>query len=118
MEVSDSDGNVLITGFLDPAKGLFLVSINDRTMEQRVKKQGPSMFTGTANQCIETDFNGIVRLILLTTEQHTAANAYRIANIPALISYLHACAGFPIIATWTYAINKGWYSPWPGLTSS
>ena len=45
-------------------------------------------------------------------------NAYRIANIPALISYLHACAGFPVISTWIYAINKGWYSTWPGLTLS
>ena len=118
MEVSDSDGNVLITGFLDPVKGLFLVPIDDRATEQRVKKQETSMFTGTANQCIETDFDGTVHPILLTAEQHTAANAYRIANIPALISYLHACAGFPVIATWMYAINKGWYSTWPGLTSS
>lgn len=54
----------------------------------------------------------------MTAEEHTAANAYRIANIPALISYLYACAGFPVIATWIYAINKGWYSTWLGLTSS
>lgn len=33
VEVSDSDGNILITGFLDPVKGLFLVPINDRATE-------------------------------------------------------------------------------------
>ena len=99
VEVSDSDGNILITGFLDPVKGLFLVPIDDRATEQRVKHREPSMFAGTARHCIETDFNGVVQPILLTVEEHTAANAYRIANIPALISYLHACAGFHIIAT-------------------
>ena len=118
VEVSDNDGNVLITGFLDPVKGLFLVPIDDRATEQRVKEQETSMFAGTANQCIETDYNSIVRPILLTAEQHTVTNAYSIANIPALISYLHACAGFLVIAIWIYAINKGWYSTWPGLTSS
>ena len=51
------------------------------------------MFAGTASQLIETDYNGVVRPILLTSEQYTAANAYSIANIPALISYLHACTG-------------------------
>ena len=54
----------------------------------------------------------------MTAVEHTAANAYRNVNILALISYLHACAGFPVIATWIYAINKRWYSTWPGLTSS
>ena len=118
VEVSDSDGNILITGFLDPIKGLFLVPIDDRATEQRAKRREPSMFAGNARHSMEIDYDGIVEPILLTTEEHTAANAYRIANIPALISYLHACAGFPVIATWIYAINKGWYSTWPGLTSS
>ena len=54
----------------------------------------------------------------MTSEQHTATNAYTITNVPALISYLHAFARFPVIATWIYAINKRWYSTWPGLTSS
>ena len=81
VEVSDSDGNVLVTGFLNPVKGLFLVPIDDRAAKQRVKEQETSMFTGTASQCIETDYNVIVRPILLTAEQHTAANAYSIAHL-------------------------------------
>ena len=55
---------------------------------------------------------------MLTPEEHTAANAYHMTNVPSLISYLHACAGFPVLTTWIHAINKGWYSTWPGLTSS
>ena len=118
VEVSDSDDTVLITGLLDPEKVLFLVPIDDCAAEQRVKERELLMFVGTASQCIETGYDGIVRPILLTSEQHTTANAYSITNIPALISYLHVCAGFPVIATWIYVINKGWYSTWPGLTSS
>ena len=117
VEVSDSSSNVLITGFLDPMRDLFMVPIDDWAAEQRVKET--TNFAGAAMKCIETDYNGIIRPILLTSEQHTAANAYAITNIPALISYLHACAGFPKIVTWIFAINKGWYySKWPGLTSS
>ena len=120
VEVSDSDGNILITGFLDPIKGLFMVPIDDRTdrtTDQRVKHQEPTMFAslvpGTAQHSMKIDYGDVVEPILLTAEEHTAANAYRITNIPALISYLHACAGFPVIATWIHAINKGWYSTGP-----
>ena len=84
-----------------------MVPINDHAKEQRVKEKESPMFAGTVSQWIETNYNGVVRPILLTSEQHTAANAYSIANIPALISYIHACAEFPVIATWIYAINKG-----------
>ena len=57
------------------------------------------MFIGTASQWIETDYNSVVRQVLLTSKQHTAANTYSITNIPALISSLHVYAGFPVIAT-------------------
>ena len=39
LEVSDSDGSILITGFLDLINDLFLVPINDRAKEQRVKSR-------------------------------------------------------------------------------
>ena len=71
-----------------------------------------------AGQRVETEYKGIVRPIQLTIEQHTATNAYTISCVPALISYLHACAGFPVVTTWIKATNKGWYSTWPGLTVS
>ena len=93
-----------------------MVPLDDDAEEQRVKE--PTGFVGVTSHWIETDYNGVVRLLLLTSEQHTEANAYSISNVPALISYLHACAGFPVIATWIYAINKGWFSTLPGLTAS
>ena len=78
----------------------------------------PTGFSGATSQWIETDYDGIVYPILMMSKQHITANAYNITNVPALISYLHACAGFPVTATWIYTINKGWFSTWPGLTSS
>ena len=95
-----------------------MVLIYDRAEEQRVKEKESLGFAGTASQWIETDYDGVVRPFFLTSEQHTTANAYSIANIPAIISYLHAYVGFPVIATWIYTINKGWYRTWTGLTSS
>ena len=116
VEISNSDGNILITGFLDPVKDLFMIPIDDNAEEQRVKE--PTGFTEATSHWIEPDNNGAVRPILLMSKQHTAANAYNITNVTALISYLHICAGFLVIATWIYVINKGWYSIWLGLTSS
>ena len=55
-------------------KDLFIVPIDDCAEEQRVTES--SGFAGTASQWIETDYEGVVRHILLTSEQHTAANAY------------------------------------------
>jgi hypothetical protein len=37
-------------------------------------------------------------------------------NTPALITYHHATAGYPIKQTWLDAIKRGAYTSWPGLT--
>ena len=89
-----------------------MVPIDDDAEQQRVT----SGFAGAAGQRVETEYKGKVQPLQLIPAQHTAANTYTISWVPALISYLHACAGFPVIATWIDAINKGWYSSWPGLT--
>ena len=47
-----------------------------------------------------------------------AANAYKIRAVPALISYLHGCAGYIPKATWIAGIDKGFYVTWLGLTSA
>ena len=91
VEISNSEGDVLITGFLDPTKDLFMVPIDDDDGEQQRVTLG---FAWAVSQRAETEYNGIVRPIL-TPEQHTAANAYTISCVPAFISYLHTCAGFP-----------------------
>ena len=61
-----------------------MIPINDHAEEQRVEES--SGFAGTASQWIENDYEGVIRHILLTSEQHTAANSYNIVNVPALIS--------------------------------
>ena len=55
VEVSDSDGNILITGFLDTVKNLFIVPIDDNAEEQRVKKT--TGFAGATGQWIKTDYD-------------------------------------------------------------
>ena len=77
VEISNSEGDVLITGFLDPTNDLFIVPIDDDVKQQRVT----SGFAGEAGQRVETEYDGIVRPIL-TPEQHTAANAYTISCVP------------------------------------
>ena len=47
-----------------------------------------------------------------------ACSAYKQQAVPALIRYLHACAGYPTKETWIKAINAGYYLTWPGLTAA
>ena len=61
VEISNSEGEVLITGYLDPAKDLFMVPIDDDDVEpQRVT----SGFAGAAAQKVETKYDGVIRPIL------------------------------------------------------
>ena len=64
VKVSNSNGNALITGFLDPVKYLFMVPINNRAEKRKAREKESPMFAGTANQWIETNYNGVVRPIL------------------------------------------------------
>ena len=34
-----------------------------------------------------------------------------------LVQYLHRCAFIPVMHTWTKAIDAGYFTTWPGLTS-
>ena len=54
---------------------------------------------------------------LNTKNSELANNAYKIRAVPALISYLHACAGFIPKSTWIARIKMGFYATWPGLTA-
>ena len=44
--------------------------------------------------------------------------AYDLPSIPALITYLHASAGYPVKSTWLQAIKRGAYATWPGLSAA
>ena len=35
-----------------------------------------------------------------------------------LVTYLHACCLFPVMSTFELSIQKGYFSSWPGLTST
>ena len=60
VEISNSEGEVLITGYLDPEKDLFMVPIDDDDVEpQRVT----SGFAGAASQIVEIEYDGTVRPI-------------------------------------------------------
>ena len=93
-----------------------MIPIDNNTEEQRVKE--PIECTVATSYWIKADYNGVVRPYLLTPEQRTANNTSNISNIPAFISYLHACVDFPVIVTWIHGVNKGWVSTWLGLTLS
>ena len=51
VKISNSEGDVLITGFLDPVKDLIMVPIDDDAEQQRVA----SGFAGTASQRVKTN---------------------------------------------------------------
>merc|ERR1711884_291097 len=44
-------------------------------------------------------------------------SAYTIKTVPVLINFYHITLGAPPIATWIKAINLGWFSSWPALTT-
>jgi hypothetical protein len=46
-----------------------------------------------------------------------ALNAYAMTTKRDLILYLHRAAFSPVVSTWTEAINAGFFTTWPGLTS-
>jgi hypothetical protein len=64
------------------------------------------------------DAAAALRIFQSTNKTLTACSAYEEQAVPALIRYLHACAGYPTKATWIKAINAGYYITWPGLTAA
>ena len=53
------------------------------------------------------------------TDEHAQhrANALTVRTVPALIDCYHMCLGAPPIKSWLAAIDKGWFTSWPGLTA-
>ena len=47
-----------------------------------------------------------------------ALNAHKEKFTPQSIRHFHACAAFPVILTWTKAVNRGCCISWSGLTAS
>ena len=91
VDISNSEGDVLITGFLDPVKDLFMVPIDDEAEQQRMT----SGFAGATGQRVETEYKGIVQPIKLTTEQQNNRTTYCYQCIHHLvctsIDIIYAC---------------------------
>lgn len=68
----------------------------------------------------------MIRIIMTITDvfprvkklpQQQASNAYKIQTAHALVSYLHATAGFLSEETFLCGIEKNFYSPWPSISA-
>ena len=46
-----------------------------------------------------------------------ANSAYHMITLPALVQFLHRSCFSPVIDTWCKAIDAGYFTTWPGLTS-
>ena len=100
----------IVRGTQDRVTGLWLVPISNIELERHwtkmrlTRKQRPGTFRNTQQ--------------LRRKIYHRANSAYRQRILPHLAACLHACAGDVPPATWIQAINQGWFSTWPGLTTS
>jgi hypothetical protein len=45
-------------------------------------------------------------------------SAQNMKTLPHLVQYLHRACFSPVIKTWTQAIDAGFFTTWPGLTSA
>ena len=105
------DGKLLLTGYRDPATKLYLLPTRCSQDDLHV----PAHHRHTKHQLNITQPLG---LGLPPQSPQLGLSAYTIQTVPALVRYLHACAGFPTATTWSDAINRGYYLSWPGLTSA
>ena len=46
-----------------------------------------------------------------------ANSAYHMSTLPALVQFLHRACFSPVVDTWCKAIDAGYFTIWPGLTS-
>ena len=47
----------------------------------------------------------------------TAASAYEVQTVAALVNFFHMSLGSPSIPEWINCINKNWFKSWPGLSA-
>ena len=99
--VFDRHGTVIAKGRRDPIRNLYLIPVPVQTAIIQHRQRVACVHQATEQLSYEV-----------------AANAYEIRVIPALITYLHGCAGFIPKPTWIAGINAGFYDGWPGLTAA
>jgi hypothetical protein len=104
--VIDQEREVLVSdGTMDPHRGLYLVPLNHYGKENRALTVSPM---NTAQRALKT---------AQVTNITTRVKEYEVKAIPNLIRFLHAAVGYPVIKTWSNAIEKNYYIGWPGLTA-
>ena len=52
-----------------------------------------------------------------TAGMATAASAYEVQTVAALVNFFHMSLGSPSILEWINCINKNWFKSWPGLSA-
>ena len=87
------EGVVSVIGIQDMRTGLWFVNIDKNTAAAPLPQQHPSY-------------------------SHQVNSAYEQKNRDDLIIFLHRAAFSPSVSTWTSAINKNFFSTWPGLTTN
>ena len=86
------DGVTSVIGLLDPTNGMWLVNVEPSGTPTPLPTQHP-------------------------TYQHLANSAYEQKTKVQLIDFLHRACFSPPISTWTQAIEKNFFTTWPGLTA-
>ena len=93
-------GEPLLRGQYSPTRNLYTVPLHTNSIPPTAANQPPPL-----------------RDLLSTLHNAYGAMTYEQNVIPKLIKWYHTTAGFPATSTWLRAINNGFYSSWPGLTT-
>ena len=124
VKVYNKNNKLLLVGHRDPLRNLYMIPIEDK----QEKEHAPEPRVGprkepNVNTSMRITAPGIPRSLLVPKSPdppgpvQQAASAYEIRNVPALISYLHATAGWIPKETLLEGINNNFYRSWPGLTA-
>ena len=99
--ICNKDGAVISKGRRDPLRNLYMIPI----------ESGKAMHVAPGVQATRKQNNNIIECrATARLNNKVAANAYEIRAVPALIAYLHACAGYIPKETWIKGINNGYYA--------
>ncbi len=91
---------VLLQGERDNRTGLWQLDLNPAS-----PSKAPSPSTNTANSTYEINF------------VNSANSVYELVKQGDIVKYLHQACGSPVQSTWLKAIEAGYFTTWPGLTT-
>lgn len=93
------NGEIILRGWRDPDTRLWRVSLH----------------SDGSNRIVPADQNIIQHMLALPPPE--VNSIYECENTGQLINFYYATMGYPVISTWTKAIDKGYFRGWRGLTS-